>query len=69
LGIRYLGGPTALVDIAGLRLLTDPTFDPAGPHPVARLRWSWLTWLRKWPRRSRWRLQMTRVRAAEWWLT
>ncbi len=34
LGIRYLGGPTALVDIAGLRLLTDPTFDPAGPHPV-----------------------------------
>jgi L-ascorbate metabolism protein UlaG (beta-lactamase superfamily) len=32
LGIRYLGGPTALVEIGGLRLLTDPTFDPAGDY-------------------------------------
>jgi L-ascorbate metabolism protein UlaG (beta-lactamase superfamily) len=26
----YVGGPTLLIEIAGLRLLTDPTFDPAG---------------------------------------
>ncbi len=26
----YIGGPTALLDWRGLRLLTDPTFDPAG---------------------------------------
>jgi L-ascorbate metabolism protein UlaG (beta-lactamase superfamily) len=29
LKINYIGGPTALLEIAGLRLLTDPTFDPA----------------------------------------
>lgn len=28
--MTYIGGPTALVEIGGLRLLTDPTFDPAG---------------------------------------
>lgn len=28
--ITYVGGPTALLEIGGLRLLTDPTFDPAG---------------------------------------
>ena len=26
----YIGGPTALIEFAGLRLLTDPTFDAAG---------------------------------------
>ena len=26
----YIGGPTVLLEIAGFRLLTDPTFDPAG---------------------------------------
>ena len=26
----YIGGPTALFELNGLRLLTDPTFDPAG---------------------------------------
>ena len=30
LTITYVGGPTALLEVAGLRLLTDPTFDPAG---------------------------------------
>lgn len=30
LAITYIGGPTALIDFGGLRLLTDPTFDPAG---------------------------------------
>jgi L-ascorbate metabolism protein UlaG (beta-lactamase superfamily) len=31
-GIRltYIGGPTLLIEVGGLRLLTDPTFDPAG---------------------------------------
>ncbi len=32
LHVRYLGGPTALVEIGGVRLLTDPTFDPAGDY-------------------------------------
>jgi L-ascorbate metabolism protein UlaG (beta-lactamase superfamily) len=31
--VRLVGGPTALIEIGGLRLLTDPTFDPPGPHP------------------------------------
>jgi L-ascorbate metabolism protein UlaG (beta-lactamase superfamily) len=26
----YIGGPTALIEWAGVRFLTDPTFDPAG---------------------------------------
>jgi L-ascorbate metabolism protein UlaG (beta-lactamase superfamily) len=28
--IRLIGGPTALLEYGGLRLLTDPTFSPAG---------------------------------------
>ncbi len=28
--VTYIGGPTALLEFAGFRLLTDPTFDPAG---------------------------------------
>jgi L-ascorbate metabolism protein UlaG (beta-lactamase superfamily) len=32
--LQLIGGPTALIDIGGLRLLTDPTFDPPGDHPV-----------------------------------
>lgn len=28
--ITLIGGPTALLEIGGLRILTDPTFDPAG---------------------------------------
>ncbi len=41
LGITYVGGPTALLELAGARLLTDPTLDPAGgeyPSGAARLR-------------------------------
>jgi L-ascorbate metabolism protein UlaG (beta-lactamase superfamily) len=30
LRLTYVGGPTALIEIAGLRFLTDPTFDSAG---------------------------------------
>ncbi|HYC32083.1 MAG TPA: MBL fold metallo-hydrolase [Gemmatimonadales bacterium] len=37
LRVTYIGGPTALLELGGLRLLTDPTFDPAGseyPTPL-----------------------------------
>jgi len=34
LGVRYLGGPTALLELGGQRLLTDPTFDPPGDYPI-----------------------------------
>src|SRR3954471_2642093 len=37
----YVGGPTALTEMAGARLLTDPTLDPAGteyPTPAYTLR-------------------------------
>ncbi len=30
LKLTYIGGPTALINWGSLRLLTDPTFDPAG---------------------------------------
>lgn len=32
--VRVIGGPTALIEIGGLRLLTDPTFDPPGDYPI-----------------------------------
>jgi L-ascorbate metabolism protein UlaG (beta-lactamase superfamily) len=32
--VRYLGGPTAIIEIGGVRLLTDPTFDPPGEYPM-----------------------------------
>jgi L-ascorbate metabolism protein UlaG (beta-lactamase superfamily) len=30
LRINYIGGPTCMLDFGNVRLLTDPTFDPAG---------------------------------------
>lgn len=33
--IRLVGGPTAIIEWAGLRLLTDPTFSPPGVHESA----------------------------------
>ena len=30
LAITYIGGPTAVLSIDGVRFITDPTFDPAG---------------------------------------
>ena len=33
--VRVLGGPTTLIEIGGLRLLTDPTFDPAQDYELA----------------------------------
>src|SRR5689334_25019412 len=31
--LTLIGGPTALLTYGGLRILTDPTFDPPGDHP------------------------------------
>jgi len=33
--VRLVGGPTAVVELGGLRLLTDPTFSPAGVYESA----------------------------------
>lgn len=30
--LTHIGGPTLLIEVEGWRLLTDPTFDPAGGH-------------------------------------
>ena len=30
--LTLIGGPTVLIEIDGLRLLTDPTFDPPGSY-------------------------------------
>jgi len=32
--VTLIGGPTALLELGGVRLLVDPTFDPPGDHPV-----------------------------------
>lgn len=32
--VTVLGGPTALIEVDGLRLLTDPTFDAPGDYPI-----------------------------------
>jgi hypothetical protein len=34
LGVQYLGGPTAILEIGGVRMLTDPTFDLPGEYPI-----------------------------------
>jgi L-ascorbate metabolism protein UlaG (beta-lactamase superfamily) len=36
LRVRYLGGPTALLEYGPLRLLVDPTFDAAGDYPIGQ---------------------------------
>lgn len=35
IGVTYIGGPTVRLDVAGLRLLTDPTFDADGVYEGA----------------------------------
>jgi len=30
--LAHIGGPTAMIEVGGIRLLTDPTFDPAGAN-------------------------------------
>lgn len=32
--IVYIGGPTALLELDGVRVLLDPTFDPPGNYPI-----------------------------------
>lgn len=32
----YIGGPTALLEVSGLRLLTDPTFDSLQTRNIQR---------------------------------
>jgi L-ascorbate metabolism protein UlaG (beta-lactamase superfamily) len=34
LAVTYIGGPTALLEYAGLRILLDPTFDEPGDYPA-----------------------------------
>ncbi len=34
LAVTLTGGPTALLEVGGVRLLVDPTFDPPGDHPL-----------------------------------
>jgi L-ascorbate metabolism protein UlaG (beta-lactamase superfamily) len=34
LTLTLIGGPTALIEVSGLRVLTDPTFDPPGDYPL-----------------------------------
>ncbi len=41
--ITHIGGPTVLIEVGGWRLLTDPTFDPAGGD----YRFGWGTGSRK----------------------
>lgn len=36
--VRTFGGPTALIEVGGLRLLTDPTFDAPGDYSVGGTR-------------------------------
>ena len=43
LRVTHVGGPTVLIEIGGWRLLTDPTFDPAG----GSYRFGWGTGSRK----------------------
>ena len=37
ISITLIGGPTALIEIDGFRLLTDPTFDDAPPPISCRM--------------------------------
>ena len=32
--LTLIGGPTLVLELAGFRLLTDPTFDPPGDYPL-----------------------------------
>jgi L-ascorbate metabolism protein UlaG (beta-lactamase superfamily) len=34
LAVTLTGGPTAVLELGGLRLLVDPTFDPPGEYPL-----------------------------------
>lgn len=34
ISLTAVGGPTVLIELGGIRLLTDPTFDPPGTYPL-----------------------------------
>ena len=38
LSITLIGGPTALIEIDGFRLLTDPTFDAPGAYQLPHVK-------------------------------
>jgi hypothetical protein len=38
LSITLIGGPTALIEIDGFRLLTDPTFDGPGAYQLPHVK-------------------------------
>jgi L-ascorbate metabolism protein UlaG (beta-lactamase superfamily) len=38
LSITLVGGPTALIEFDGFRLLTDPTFDAPGPYQLPHVK-------------------------------
>ena len=42
--ITLIGGPTALIEVAGYRLLTDPTFDPPGDYELSYARLTKTGW-------------------------
>ena len=41
LTITLIGGPTALIEIDGFRLLTDPTFDEPGAYQLPHVKLAW----------------------------
>src|SRR5205085_8904629 len=43
ISITLIGGPTALIDIDGFRLLTDPTFDAPGAYQLPHVKLEKLT--------------------------
>ena len=36
LRVRLVGGPTVVLEVGGVRLITDPTFDPPGSYDTGR---------------------------------
>ena len=36
--LTLIGGPTVLIDLAGFRLLTDPTFDAPGAYQLPHVK-------------------------------
>ena len=36
LTITHIGGPTVVLDLAGFRIVSDPTFDPPGAYPIGK---------------------------------
>ena len=38
LRLTLIGGPTALIEVDGFRLVTDPTFDPPGEYQLPHVK-------------------------------